>query len=154
MSFLYTHTYSGLVMHHRDPEQVYMYARWALRHAPRLHQIQCDPSILPQTQIFHLSLYEGHAILMHHLIDCEGMSANHVFPEGLSPLFLASQQAHSDCVEVLLNSGAELGFRNRWGWTALHGATWYGHTPIVKYVLLTYASASNRNFHLGNLSHS
>jgi ankyrin repeat protein len=61
------------------------------------------------------------------------------------PLFYAAEVGYADAVALLLQHGAEIGRRNRWGITALMAATWYGNIECVAAMLEAVANVNYRN---------
>jgi ankyrin repeat protein len=55
---------------------------------------------------------------------CEG-------PTGTTPLILAASDGHTECVEVLLDAGADVNAGDRWCNTALFKASCYNFTDTV-----------------------
>jgi ankyrin repeat protein len=52
-----------------------------------------------------------------------------------TPLFLAAGEGRLDVVRYLLDEGADVNAREKFGNTALAEATYYGHIPIIKELL-------------------
>ncbi len=49
-----------------------------------------------------------------------------------TPLMWAAKEGHIDCVEFLIQNGAQLDLKDEHGWTALHHATYGGHLEVMK----------------------
>ncbi|MBV8842953.1 MAG: ankyrin repeat domain-containing protein [Bryobacterales bacterium] len=54
---------------------------------------------------------------------------------GLTPLIFATREAHLDCVQALVDAGADVNQTSRYGWTPLLVATQNRHYQIGKYLL-------------------
>ena len=56
--------------------------------------------------------------------------------EGMTPLWIASQEGHADCVQLLLDGGAAVNQVNNYGETPLLIATMEGREKCVQQLLL------------------
>ena len=52
---------------------------------------------------------------------------------GWTPLLLASEKGYIDCINALINKGADINMKaiTPSGWTSLHGGSEYGHCDVV-----------------------
>jgi len=50
----------------------------------------------------------------------------------ITPLHYASEHGHTDVIQLLIDHGADIDAKNKWGTTPLHLASSHGHTEIVK----------------------
>ena len=48
---------------------------------------------------------------------------------------MASDKGHSNCVETLLQHGADVNAGDKYNWTPLFIASWNGHIDVVKKLL-------------------
>jgi len=55
---------------------------------------------------------------------------------------MASQEGHIDCVQLLLESGAEVDTRNDKGATPLHLAARNGHIEVVQFLIEHHADVN------------
>uniref|UniRef100_A0A7S2UZJ3 Uncharacterized protein n=1 Tax=Fibrocapsa japonica TaxID=94617 RepID=A0A7S2UZJ3_9STRA len=65
-----------------------------------------------------------------------GVNPNASNKYGSTPLILASIKGYRDIVELMLEHGAEIDLTGPEGWTALHGASFFGHTKLVCFLIL------------------
>ena len=63
-------------------------------------------------------------------------------------LIVASNNGHTDIVEMLLKAGADVDARNKYGYTALIEASWGSHIDIVRMLLKAGADVNAQN-HFG-----
>ena len=61
---------------------------------------------------------------------------------GGAPLFLAAGEGRLNAVRYLLDEGAEVNLRGQHGNTALTEATYYGHEPVIKELLMRGADVN------------
>ncbi|XP_058834906.1 uncharacterized protein LOC131692069 [Topomyia yanbarensis] len=62
-------------------------------------------------------------------------SIDHPGSNGCTPMIAASQNGHSDIIELFVVEGANLNAANDEGWTALHAAAQHGRLSVVKYLI-------------------
>jgi len=65
----------------------------------------------------------------------KGTDVNAKDADGVTVLWMAAQNGHTEIVKVLLDKGADVNKRRTDGVTALWQAAWLGHTQIVKALL-------------------
>tara|TARA_R110000868_G_scaffold344974_8_gene606050 strand:+ start:123 stop:1418 length:1296 start_codon:yes stop_codon:yes gene_type:complete len=64
-----------------------------------------------------------------------GANVNALFGMGATPLFLAAQQGHAECVQTLLAAGATVDAATPDNWHPLYIAAYNGHTKCVQHLL-------------------
>jgi ankyrin repeat protein len=67
---------------------------------------------------------------------------NYQRPDGVTPVYMASQNGHTSVVDVLLRHGADPNLANHDGFTPLCIASQNGHTSVVD-VLLRHGADPN-----------
>ena len=63
----------------------------------------------------------------------------------MTPLHFASDNGHLPVVQFLMESGADVNDRDRWGQTPVHFASGKGHLPIVQHLMEHGADIHDRN---------
>ncbi len=61
------------------------------------------------------------------------------FKDGKTPLHLASENEHRDCIKLLLESETDQNAKDDNGWTLLHLASFQGNPDCVKLLLESHA---------------
>ena len=75
--------------------------------------------------------------------------SSHIFcPITDTALIVASNNGHTDIVEMLLKAGANVDARNKYGYTALIEASWGSHVDIIRMLLKAGADVNAQN-HFG-----
>ncbi len=69
----------------------------------------------------------------------EGQDVNKRDENNRTPLICAAVRGHTDCVQWLLQSNANVDVQDRWGYTALHYAS-VGHYSIAQALITHHAS--------------
>jgi hypothetical protein len=64
---------------------------------------------------------------------------------GNTPIMLATNKAHLECMRVLIEAKADVHARNHVGWRALHGASHIGHTGCLKLLINEGADMNARD---------
>ena len=75
---------------------------------------------------------EGNAHKLHELIRFNNADVNLTRQDGVSPIWIASQNGHYDCVKILIENGANVHQATVYGDTALDIALQEGHFKIVR----------------------
>eukprot|EP00090_Calanus_glacialis_P016207 TRINITY_DN25430_c0_g1_i1.p1 TRINITY_DN25430_c0_g1~~TRINITY_DN25430_c0_g1_i1.p1 ORF type:complete len:422 (-),score=115.12 TRINITY_DN25430_c0_g1_i1:289-1554(-) len=77
----------------------------------------------------------GHARIVMHLLAIPGMHVNQQRRDGATPLWIAAQMGHEDCVRLMLRGGADVDLARADGATPLFKACHKGHEEVVKEIL-------------------
>ena len=67
--------------------------------------------------------------------------------DGKTPLHIASERGHTQCIKALLRSGADVLITNHLGQLPLHAAIQHGHGSCVKLLLLHACEKDTAEFH-------
>jgi ankyrin repeat protein/beta-lactamase regulating signal transducer with metallopeptidase domain len=79
------------------------------------------------------------------LLISQGADINVKNSNGLTPLYLASQEGRKDVVELLIDNGADINAKNNNGITPLHRAAREGHKDVVELLISRGADINVKN---------
>uniref|UniRef100_A0A8C5MGL2 Cortactin-binding protein 2 n=1 Tax=Leptobrachium leishanense TaxID=445787 RepID=A0A8C5MGL2_9ANUR len=85
-----------------------------------------------RTTLLHQAAAQGNVTLLSMLLNEEGLDLNHLCKDGHSALYFAAANGHSDCVKMLLTSGAHVDATVSNGFTALCTAAAQGHSKCAE----------------------
>lgn len=55
--------------------------------------------------------------------------------EGYPPIYYATRNGNLEMIQMLVDAGANIHFRDAEGWTLFHECCYHGHTDCVRYLL-------------------
>ncbi|KAL1298503.1 putative E3 ubiquitin-protein ligase XBAT31 [Arachis ipaensis] len=100
-----------------------------------------DPSLLHHTTVYdrhsplHIAAAKGHIHILSNLLD-RSLNPDLLNRQKQTPLMLAAMHGKIDCVQKLLQAGANvLMFDSIYGRTCLHYSAYYGHSSCLKAIL-------------------
>ena len=70
-----------------------------------------------------------------------------------TPLMWAARKGHKDCVQYLMQNGAQLDLKDEYGWTALHRAANGGHLEVMKRLVEAGQDVNQRNGRGSTIEH-
>ena len=79
----------------------------------------------------------GHMDVLHILLSVSGVDVDAVNVQGASALSVTCQAGHLESLEILLEYGASINFKDREGATPLYQACAFGKGPVVERLLVT-----------------
>ena len=71
-----------------------------------------------------------------------------------TPLDRAAAKGNVDVVRLLIERGAEVDSRDRWGWTPLHNASRFGHLEVSRVLVDHGANVNARKQRLNGLRYT
>ncbi|XP_060695319.1 cortactin-binding protein 2 isoform X1 [Hemiscyllium ocellatum] len=92
--------------------------------------------------LLHQAAAQGNVTLLSMLLNEDGIDINHPDEEGSSALYSAAKNGYTDCVTLLLNSGAQVDVIGNNSFTPLCAAAAEGHVGCAE-VLITYDANIN-----------
>ncbi|KAM9313225.1 cortactin-binding protein 2 [Gastrophryne carolinensis] len=95
-----------------------------------------------RSTLLHQAAAQGNVTLLSMLLNEEEQDLNHLHKDGYTALYSAAANGHTDCVKLLLTSGAQVDATVSNGFTALCAAAAQGHTQCAE-VLLSYNADVN-----------
>eukprot|EP01120_Amphizonella_sp_Union-15-10_P003364 TRINITY_DN13787_c0_g1_i1.p1 TRINITY_DN13787_c0_g1~~TRINITY_DN13787_c0_g1_i1.p1 ORF type:complete len:611 (-),score=110.35 TRINITY_DN13787_c0_g1_i1:99-1931(-) len=103
----------------------------------------------------HAAAYKGHDNIVKYLLQQPSIQKDIQSTQGTTPLYHASESGKIKCVELLVESGADVNLGARGGWLPVHGACTKGYFSIVKYLVHQGAKIDESNAQEGgyNLLH-
>jgi ankyrin repeat protein/nucleoside phosphorylase len=97
----------------------------------------------------HQAAVNGHADVVFMLLDY-GPDPEAGGIHGRSPLYMAARQGHVEVIKVLQTfGGANINFRDDYGWTPLHAAASRDHEEVVRHLIESGAEIDARDSTLG-----
>lgn len=97
--------------------------------------ISMGPMITKKTPSLHAAAEKGMADVVRRIIS-SGASVDAEDDCGATALYCASSNGHLAAAEILINTGADVDFKNTWtGWTPLLHASYEGHTAVVELLM-------------------
>src|SRR5262245_56028700 len=100
-----------------------------------------SPKFKERRQRYFVSAATTGSVHRMQLLHLAGANVNSRSPSG-TPLFLAAGGGRLNAVRYLLDEGADVNLRSPNGTTALAEATYYGHEPIIKELLMRGADVN------------
>ncbi|XP_040199692.1 cortactin-binding protein 2 isoform X1 [Rana temporaria] len=95
-----------------------------------------------RSTLLHQAAAQGNVTLLSMLLNEEGLDINNLCKDGYTALYSAAANGHSDCVQLLLMSGAHVDATVSNGFTALCAAAAQGHAKCAE-MLLAYNADIN-----------
>ncbi|KAM4676664.1 cortactin-binding protein 2 [Discoglossus pictus] len=95
-----------------------------------------------RSTLLHQAATQGNVTLMSMLLNEEGLDINNLCKDGHSALYSAAENGHTDCVKLLLTSGAHVDATVSNGFTALCTAAAQGHSKCTE-ILIAYNADIN-----------
>ena len=96
----------------------------------RVFSSVCDETVL------HFAVAEDHIDIVKGILSSKnGIDINYTRPPGISPLHQACIVGNLDCVQLLVQHGANIYLRDWRGQSPLKLATCYGHFEVAEYLL-------------------
>ena len=83
----------------------------------------------------HWAVEMGHKELVELFLDADPLLLNMKTREGLSCINIAAWRGDVRMVQLLLDQGAEIDDKTKWGETPLHHAVTFGHAPVCEALL-------------------
>jgi len=93
------------------------------------------PKFKERRQRYFASAATSGSVYRMQLLHLAGANVNSRGSSG-TPLFLAAGEGRLNAVRYLLDEGADVNLRGDYGNTALTEATYYGHAPVIKELLM------------------
>ncbi|MEE6480978.1 hypothetical protein FKM82_012721 [Ascaphus truei] len=95
-----------------------------------------------RSTLLHQAAAQGNVTLLSMLLNEEGLDIHNLCKDGHSALYSAAENGHTDCVKLLLTSGAHVDATVSQGFTALCTAAAQGHSKCAE-VLIAYNADIN-----------
>ncbi|XP_004389686.1 cortactin-binding protein 2 [Trichechus manatus latirostris] len=86
---------------------------------------------------------QGNVTLLSMLLNEEGLDINYSCEDGLSALYSAAKNGHTDCVRLLLNAEAQVNAADKNGFTPLCAAAAQGHDKCVELLIAYHADINH-----------
>ncbi len=83
----------------------------------------------------HEAAFYGHAEIVDYLLNQDNIDIDKRNAQGRTALIRAVCKNHSDIIQLLVKSGADLNLMDNNRRTALHWASFFGYVPIAKFLL-------------------
>lgn len=99
------------------------------------------PKFKERRQRYFASAATSGSVYRMQLLHLAGANVNSRGSSG-TPLFLAAGEGRLNAVRYLLDEGADVNLRGGYGNTALTEATYYGHAPVIKELLMRGADVN------------
>jgi len=93
----------------------------------------------------HWAVEMGHRDLVEIFLDADPLLLNMKTREGLSCINIAAWRGDEKMVQLLLNQGAEIDDKTKWGETPLHHAVTFGHAKVCETLLKAGANAHSED---------
>ena len=93
----------------------------------------------------HWAVEMGHKDLVEIFLDADPLLLNMKTREGLSCINIAAWRGDDKMVQLLLQQGAEIDDRTKWGETPLHHAVTFGHAKVCEVLLKAGADAHSED---------
>ncbi|KAE8615918.1 hypothetical protein XENTR_v10008664 [Xenopus tropicalis] len=113
--------------------------------SPSLTPLLTSGSPVPlgdRSTLLHQAAAQGNVTLLSMLLNEDGMDINHLSKVGHSALYSAAVNGHTDCVKLLLMSGAQVDAAVSNGFTALCTAASQGHSECAE-ILISFNADVN-----------
>ena len=98
--------------------------------------------------VIHMAAYDDERLEVLKFFISRGVFLEKKSDEGFTPLMISARRGQLKNVRWLLDHGANVSHHNKYGWTALHYAKYYGHPQIVE-MLLRYSADPCAQTHQG-----
>ncbi|KAM9215911.1 cortactin-binding protein 2 [Dugong dugon] len=95
------------------------------------------PTLLQQAAL------QGNVTLLSMLLNEEGLDINYSCEDGLSALYSAAKNGHTDCVRLLLDAEAQVNAADKNGFTPLCAAAAQGHDKCVELLIAYHADINH-----------
>jgi len=92
--------------------------------------------------LLDLAIVDDEFVEACHLIKTTNMDINRPGPNGLTPLHRAAIEGSYDCLQLLIDQGAEVNLSDEHGWTPLHDAVYHGNISCVGALLKAGANVN------------
>jgi ankyrin repeat protein len=99
------------------------------------------PKFKDRRQRYFASAATSGSVYRMQLLHLAGANVNS-HGSSVAPLFLAAGEGRLNAVRYLLDEGADVNMRGQSGNTALTEATYYGHAPVIKELLMRGADVN------------
>ncbi|XP_044136227.1 cortactin-binding protein 2 [Bufo gargarizans] len=96
-----------------------------------------------RSTLLHQAAAQGNVTLLSMLLNEEGLDINNLSKDGHTALYSAAANGHTDCVKLLLTSGAQVDATVSNGFTALCTAAAQGHLKCAEELLAYNADINN-----------
>jgi ankyrin repeat protein len=107
---------------------------WATHSEKKLQRKELPSGITIMTRM-GFAAYNGHGRTLEHFLSVENADVEEADHWNRTALLLASEEGHSNTVQILLDAGADVNARNGYYGTALQAASSGGHDDVVQMLL-------------------
>ncbi|XP_065831398.1 uncharacterized protein [Oscarella lobularis] len=98
---------------------------------------RCDVNVKEKIgwTALHVASFNGHSAIVAYLISSCAASVSEQANNGSTAFMLACQEGHLSTVKFLLSNYCDVSVKNQDEWTALHFASFNGHSSVVEYLV-------------------
>jgi len=114
---------------------IYPSTKFDIRSNKTIHDMEERDRLIELTNYLSLTVRKGYTEFIESLIKA-GANVNSTNNVGMTPLMEASSFGHTEIARILIENGADLNARSKYGgYTALQYASRHGHRDIVKLLI-------------------